>query len=103
VPVPLPDLDSRWRCARCGNLTRFEVQRSRRTLEYWHVDLAGEATVAETDLLEETVEHVRCRWCQAEDSVELVGRPRAGGSVPDGQPAGPAAPAGGVPGDSASS
>ena len=31
----------RWRCAGCGNLTRFDVTRTRRTTDYWHVDLAG--------------------------------------------------------------
>jgi len=86
VPVPLPDVDTRWRCSRCGNLTRFDVQRSRRTIEYWHLDLAGEPTVAETEVLGETLEQVRCRWCDAVDAVELVPRPAAGG----GQPGGPA-------------
>ena len=42
----LPGPDTRWRCARCGNLTRFDVHRTRSTVEYWHLDLAGEPTVA---------------------------------------------------------
>ncbi len=79
MPVPLPDPQSRWRCARCGNLTRFDVQRSRRTLEYWHLDLSGEPAVVETEVLAETVEQVRCRWCDAVDAVELVARPAGSG------------------------
>ncbi|MEZ5097584.1 MAG: hypothetical protein R2731_16715 [Nocardioides sp.] len=34
---PLPDETHRWRCHGCGNLTRFDVTRSRRTTEYWHL------------------------------------------------------------------
>jgi hypothetical protein len=79
VPVPLPDPQSRWRCARCGNLTRFDVTRTRQTLEYWHLDLAGDVTVAETEVLAQTLEQVRCRWCDAVDAVEVVPRPAGSG------------------------
>ena len=41
APV-VPGPDQRWRCAGCGNLTRFDVTRTRRTVEFWHFDLAGE-------------------------------------------------------------
>jgi hypothetical protein len=73
VPA-LPDQSRRWRCGGCGNLTRFDVTRSRRTTEYWHFDLAGEHRVEETEVLAETVESVRCRWCGRDDAVELVER-----------------------------
>ena len=43
----IPD-DQRYRCAGCGNLTRFDVTRTRRTTEYWHFDLAGDHRVEET-------------------------------------------------------
>jgi hypothetical protein len=82
VPVPLPSPDTRWRCARCGNLTRFDVTRSSRVREYVHLDLAGEPSVEETLVLEEVVEQVRCRWCDAADTVELVPRAGAEESVP---------------------
>ncbi len=75
MPVPQPDPDTRWRCSLCGNLTRFDATRRTRTREYVHVDLAGEATVEERDLLEDTVEHVTCRWCNAVDQIEIVARP----------------------------
>jgi hypothetical protein len=87
VAVTLPDATTRWRCARCGNLTRFDVSLARRTREFWHLDLGGEPTVAETEVVTETVEQVRCRWCDAVDAVELVPRPAAGGPIDE--PGGP--------------
>ncbi|MEV6107630.1 hypothetical protein AB0M28_23435 [Streptomyces sp. NPDC051940] len=77
MAVPVPTADTRWRCALCGNLTRFDVTRSSRTVEYVHLDLAGEAKVEEREVLSETIESVRCRWCNAVDQIELVDRPGA--------------------------
>ena len=74
MAVDLPDQSHRWRCAACGNLTRFDVTRTRRTTEFWHFDLAGEPDVEESSLLGETVETVSCRWCGRDDAVELVAR-----------------------------
>ncbi len=42
-----------------------------------HLDLAGEPKVEEREVLSETIEPVRCRWCNAVDQVELVDRPGA--------------------------
>lgn len=70
----LPDAQNRWRCGGCGNLTRFDVTRSRRTTEFWHFDLAGEHAVEESKVLAETVETVTCRWCGRSDAIELVDR-----------------------------
>ena len=78
MPVPVPHSDTRWRCTRCGNLTRFDVTRSTRVREFVHLDLAGEPRIDETEVLSEHVEQVRCRWCDAIDSVELVRRADAG-------------------------
>jgi hypothetical protein len=72
---PLPTATTRWRCSRCGNLTRFDVTRSTRAREYVHLDLAGEPVVEEREVLADTIESVRCRWCDAANSVELVPRP----------------------------
>jgi hypothetical protein len=74
VTVALPEPHQRWRCGGCGNLTRFDVTRTRRTTEFWHLDLAGEHKVEETELREETVEAVTCRWCGRADAIELVDR-----------------------------
>ncbi|MDQ1664311.1 MAG: hypothetical protein QOH75_342, partial [Actinomycetota bacterium] len=54
--VPLPTPTTRWRCTRCGNLTRFDVRRSSTVREFVHLDLAGEPTVEEHDVIAETVE-----------------------------------------------
>jgi uncharacterized ParB-like nuclease family protein len=74
VSTSLPDETRRWRCAGCGNLTRFDVTATRRTTEYWHFDLAGDHRVEETDVRGETLEEVRCRWCGRSDAIELVSR-----------------------------
>lgn len=75
MPVPVPTATTRWRCALCGNLTRFDVQRSTRSREFVHVSMAGEPAVEERQVVTETVEHVTCRWCGRADEVELVPRP----------------------------
>ena len=74
MSVPIPQSHQRWRCAGCGNLTRFDVARTRRTTEFWHFDLAGDHAVEQTDLREEVVESVTCRWCGRADAIELVDR-----------------------------
>ncbi len=84
MAVVLPDALSRWRCGRCGNLTRFDVVRSSRAREFWHLDLGGEVSVDETEVVAESVESVTCRWCGAEGAeIELVPRPEAGGPTED--------------------
>ncbi|GLX48300.1 hypothetical protein Shyhy01_12500 [Streptomyces hygroscopicus subsp. hygroscopicus] len=75
MTVPQPTATTRWRCTLCGNLTRFDVTRSSKVVEYVHLDLAGEPTVEERQVVSETIESVRCRWCNAVDRVELVDRP----------------------------
>jgi hypothetical protein len=75
VPVDLPGPGSRWRCGACGNLTRFDVQRSVRSREFVHVSLAGDQEVQEREVVSETIERVTCRWCAAVDSVVLEPRP----------------------------
>lgn len=83
-PKVIPDVQSRWRCSHCGNLTRFDVHRSARTREFWHVSLAGEPTVEEREVLAETLEKVICRWCGAGDRIEVVARPEFGGPADEG-------------------
>lgn len=78
MPVPVPTAETRWRCTLCGNLTRFDVTRSTKAVEYVHLDLSGEPRTEEREVLSETLETVRCRWCDAVDQVELVDRPGTG-------------------------
>jgi len=77
VAVALPGADSRWRCTRCGNLTRFDVVRTSRVREFWHVSLAGDPVVEASETLQEEVELVSCRWCGATSSdgvIEVIAR-----------------------------
>ena len=57
--------DSRFRCAACGNLTRFDVVATRRTRAFHHYNVGGDLTIEEEEVLDEHVEQVTCRWCGA--------------------------------------
>ena len=80
--VPAPTAQTRWRCALCGNLTRFDVERTVRSREYVHVDLGGTPVVEEREVVAETIDRVTCRWCGRPDSVELIARPLATAESP---------------------
>ena len=82
MAASLPDANTRWRCGGCGNLTRFDVTRDRRTTEFWHFDLAGEHRVEDTSTEREDVVAVTCRWCGRSDAVELVSRADVDASAP---------------------
>jgi DNA-directed RNA polymerase subunit RPC12/RpoP len=69
--------DRRYRCAACGNLTRFDVTMTRRTRAFHHFSLGGELTVEEEQVLSEVVEDVSCRWCGSRGEVEEVPAPGA--------------------------
>ena len=88
----MPDDATRWRCSRCGNLTRFDVVRTSKVREFWHLDLSGRPVVEETETVSEVVESVACRWCGDGSVVELVPRPDDGsdalGTVGTGDPEG---------------
>jgi hypothetical protein len=63
---------TRYRCASCGNLTRFDVVTSRRTRAFHHYTVGGELQIEDTEVLAEQVEEVVCRWCgTGSDVVEL--------------------------------
>ena len=62
----------RYRCAACGNLTRFDVTTTRRTKAFHHYTLGGERTVEDEQVLSEVVEEVSCRWCGTAKSVEAL-------------------------------
>ena len=74
MSTALPDNAKRWRCGGCGNLTRFDVTRTRRTTEFWHFDLAGNHRVEDSSTEDEVVSTVTCRWCGRSDAIELVSR-----------------------------
>ena len=88
MPRTTPDATHRWRCGACGNLTRFDLTRTRRTTEYWHFDLAGEPRIEQSEVLAEDVEQVSCRWCGRTDAIEVVARADAPlGGAPGSSPA----------------
>lgn len=62
----------RYRCAACGNLTRFDVVTTRRTRAFHHYTVGGELEVEDEELLDEHVESVSCRWCDHGGSVEAI-------------------------------
>jgi hypothetical protein len=68
--------EAQFRCSACGNLTRFDVTVTRRVKEFRHFSVGGDLTIETTDVLDEQVERVECRWCRASgDAIE----PRSGG------------------------
>ena len=56
---------TRYRCTACGNLTRFDVTTSRRTRAFHHFSVAGELTIEDEEVLDESIDAVTCRWCGA--------------------------------------
>jgi hypothetical protein len=72
--VRLPGDTERLRCSGCGNLTRFDVTRTRRTREFWHVALSGDGRVEDDAVLSERIESISCRWCGRGDAIEIVER-----------------------------
>jgi hypothetical protein len=64
-------VSTRYRCAACGNLTRFDVTRQRRTRAFHHYTVGGDLRVEDEVVLDEVVEDVICRWCGTGSSVEV--------------------------------
>ena len=63
---------TRYRCTACGNITRFDVVATRRTRAFHHYTIGGELEIEEEEVLEEHVERVTCRWCNASgDKIEV--------------------------------
>lgn len=69
----LPSIGVRYRCAACGNLTRFDVRVTRTTTSYHHYSVGGELEVEDTQVLAETIEDVSCRWCSSSAHVVELG------------------------------
>jgi hypothetical protein len=74
---------TRYRCAGCGNLTRFDVTTSRRTRAFHHYTVGGDLTVEDEEVLDESVEEVVCRWCGSGRAVETVDGERGDPGSPD--------------------
>ncbi len=63
----------RYRCAACGNLTRFDVVVTRTERAYHHYTIGGELHVEDRETLSEHVEEVSCRWCGHGRAIERLG------------------------------
>ena len=57
MAVPLAAMP-RYRCAACGNLTRFDVVTTRRTRAFHHYTVGGELQVEDEELLDEQVDRI---------------------------------------------
>jgi len=62
----------RYRCASCGNLTRFDVVSSRRTRSFHHYSVGGDLVVEDEEVLDERLEQVLCRWCGPSGQVLVL-------------------------------
>jgi len=65
----------RFRCSGCGNLTRFDVVSQERLRRFWHVDLSGQGSAEEEEIMAREVESVTCRWCGSAEHIEVVDAP----------------------------
>jgi hypothetical protein len=63
---------TRYRCAACGNLTRFDVTSTKTTKAFHHFTVGGDLVVEDEEVLEQTVHEVACRWCGHGRSVEIT-------------------------------
>ena len=70
--VSSPAVTQAYRCAACGNRTRFDVVETRRTRQFRHFELGGASAVEEEEVLASNVESVTCRWCGRSDAVEVL-------------------------------
>ncbi|MDA3040104.1 MAG: hypothetical protein O3C27_11375 [Actinomycetota bacterium] len=65
---------TRYRCTACGNLTRFDVTVSRLTREFHHFSVGGALEIEQTEILDETVDEILCRWCGHGNDVVRIDR-----------------------------
>jgi hypothetical protein len=56
---------TRYRCGACGNVTRFDVVARRRTRSFHHYTIGGDLEIEDEEVLDEEIERVTCRWCNA--------------------------------------
>ena len=76
-------MTTRYRCAACGNVTRFDVVSSRRTRAFHHYSIGGDLEIEEEEVLAAEVESVTCRWCGADGDAISFGCEEYAISLPD--------------------
>ena len=62
----------RYRCASCGNLTRFDVITTSTVKAFHHYTVGGDLEVEDVETISESVDSVSCRWCGHGRSIEVV-------------------------------
>lgn len=65
---------TRYRCATCGNMTRFEVVVTRRVEETQRVAVNGSAGSSTSGVVAESIDEVRCGWCGDHRSIDELGK-----------------------------
>jgi hypothetical protein len=73
---------TRYRCAACGNLTRFDITATRKTRAFHHYTVGGELVVENVEVLEESIDEVTCRWCGHGQAIEELAEGELGESEP---------------------
>ncbi len=63
---------TRYRCAACGNLTRFDVVTTSTVRAFHHFTVGGELEIEDLETVSESVDQVTCRWCGHGRSIEIV-------------------------------
>ena len=61
-----------YRCAHCGNRTRFDVYEQVRRRRFEHFDLGGECVTEEEEILDRSIDKIVCRWCDRSDGIETT-------------------------------
>jgi len=65
---------TRYRCSACGNVTRFDVVATRRTRSFHHYSIGGDLEIEDEEVLDEQIERVTCRWCNASgEAIDVEG------------------------------
>ena len=62
----------RYRCAACGNLTRFDVVTTSTVKAFHHYTVGGVLEVEDLETIAESIDSVSCRWCGHGRGVEVV-------------------------------
>lgn len=65
-------MTTRYRCAACGNLTRFDVTSTKTTRAFHHFSVGGDLVIEDEEVLEASVHDVTCRWCGHGRAIEVV-------------------------------
>ena len=72
----------RYRCAACGNLSRFDVTVTTTEKAYYHYSVGGDLTIEDPAVVAHRVDEVACRWCGHGRSVEVVDDVASSDDVP---------------------